>query len=83
MPLIAIAVWSLAPLIGYLGVRRKMAGQGGTALIVLALVLEVTGAHQLRCRAVLRTVRTAAFGHLHRAGIVVEARSKESVSRVR
>ncbi len=42
MPLIAIAVWSLAPVIGYLGVRRKMAGQGGTALIVLALVLEVT-----------------------------------------
>lgn len=43
MPLIAIIVWSLAPLLGYVGVRHKMAGQGGgTALIVLALVLEAT-----------------------------------------
>jgi hypothetical protein len=43
MPLIAILVWSLAPLIGYVGVRRKMAGRGGgTALIVLALALEAT-----------------------------------------
>jgi hypothetical protein len=43
MPLLAIAVWSLAPLISYIGVRRKMAGQSGSsALIVLGLVLEAT-----------------------------------------
>ena len=43
LPLIAIVVWSLAPLIGYVGVRRKMAGQtDGTALIVFALLLEGT-----------------------------------------
>ena len=43
MPFLAIAVWSLAPLITYIGVRRRMAGQGGgTALIVLGLVLEAT-----------------------------------------
>ena len=43
LPFLAIAVWSVAPLISYVGVRRKMAGQGsGTALIVLALVLEAT-----------------------------------------
>jgi hypothetical protein len=43
MPFLAIAVWSLAPLVGYIGVRRRMAGQGGgTALIVLGLVLEAT-----------------------------------------
>jgi hypothetical protein len=43
MPFLAIAVWSLAPLIGYIGVRRRMAGQGGgNALIVLGLVLEAT-----------------------------------------
>lgn len=43
MPFLAVAVWSVAPLISYVGVRRKMAGQGsGTALIVLALALEAT-----------------------------------------
>jgi hypothetical protein len=43
MPLLAIAVWSLAPLVSYIGVRRKVAGQdGGTALVMLALVLEAT-----------------------------------------
>ena len=43
MPLIAIVVWSLAPLLSYAGVRRRMAGEsGGTALIVLALLLEAT-----------------------------------------
>ncbi len=43
MPLLAVTMWSLAPLIGYVGARRKMAGQqAGTALIVLALVLEAT-----------------------------------------
>lgn len=42
LPFLAIAVWSVAPLIGYIGVRRKMAGRGGTALIVLGLVLEAT-----------------------------------------
>jgi hypothetical protein len=43
LPFLAVAVWSVAPLISYVGVRRKMAGQdSGTALIVLALVLEAT-----------------------------------------
>ena len=43
MPLIAIVVWSIAPLIGYLGVRRKLAAlEGGTALIIFGLVLEAT-----------------------------------------
>jgi len=43
MPFIAIAIWSLAPLISYFGVRRRMAGRsGGNALIILALVLEGT-----------------------------------------
>lgn len=43
MPFIAIAIWSLAPLISYIGVRRRMAGESGsTGLIVLALVLEAT-----------------------------------------
>ena len=43
MPFLAVAVWSVAPLISYVGVRRKMAGAGsGTALIVLGLVLEAT-----------------------------------------
>jgi hypothetical protein len=43
LPFLAVAVWSVAPLISYVGVRRKMAGQGsGTTLIVLALVLEAT-----------------------------------------
>jgi hypothetical protein len=43
MPFLAVVVWSIAPLIGYVGVRRRMAGQsGGTALIILALVLEGT-----------------------------------------
>jgi hypothetical protein len=36
-------VWSVAPLIGYVGVRRRMASQSGaTALIILALALEAT-----------------------------------------
>jgi hypothetical protein len=43
LPFLAVAVWSVAPLISYVGVRRKVAGQGsGTALIILALVLEAT-----------------------------------------
>ena len=43
MPFLAVAVWSVAPLIGYVGVRRRMASQsGGTALIIFALVLEAT-----------------------------------------
>lgn len=42
LPFLAVAVWSVAPLLSYVGVRRRMAGQGGTALIVLALVLEAT-----------------------------------------
>jgi hypothetical protein len=42
MPFLAVAVWSVAPLISYVGVRRRFAGQGGTALIILALMLEAT-----------------------------------------
>ena len=43
MPFIAIVVWSVAPLISYVGVHRRMAGQdGATTLIVLALVLEAS-----------------------------------------
>lgn len=43
LPFLAVAVWSVAPLISYAGVRRRMAGRGsGTALIVLALALEAT-----------------------------------------
>jgi hypothetical protein len=43
MPLLAIAVWSVAPLISYIGVRHKVAGRdGGTALVISGLVLEAT-----------------------------------------
>ena len=43
LPFLAVAVWSVAPLIGYVGVRRKLAGEGsGTSLVILALVLEAT-----------------------------------------
>ena len=43
LPFLAVAVWSVAPLICYIGVRRRMAGQsGGTRLIVVALLLEAT-----------------------------------------
>ena len=43
MPLIAIVLWSIAPLLGYVGVRRRLAGQaGGTTLMAFALVLEAT-----------------------------------------
>lgn len=43
LPFLAVAVWSVAPLIGYVGVRRRMAGDAsGTALIILALVLEAS-----------------------------------------
>jgi hypothetical protein len=43
MPLLAIVAWSIAPLISYVGVRRRMAGaNGGTTLIALALLLEAT-----------------------------------------
>ena len=43
LPFLAVVVWSVAPLISYVGVRRKMAGQGGgTALVILALVLEAS-----------------------------------------
>jgi hypothetical protein len=43
LPFLAVVVWSVAPLIGYVGVRRRMASQSGaTALIILALALEAT-----------------------------------------
>lgn len=43
MPFLAISVWSLAPLISYVGVRRRIAGQtDGAALILLALALEAS-----------------------------------------
>ncbi|HET6700480.1 MAG TPA: hypothetical protein VFH14_01685 [Gemmatimonadaceae bacterium] len=42
LPFLAVAVWSIAPLLSYVGVRRRMAGRGGTTLISLALVLEAT-----------------------------------------
>jgi hypothetical protein len=42
LPFLAVAVWSAAPLLSYVGVRRRLAGEGGTALIILALVLEAT-----------------------------------------
>jgi len=43
LPFLAVVVWSVAPVIGYIGVRRKMAGgESGTALIILALVLEAS-----------------------------------------
>ena len=42
LPFLAVAVWSVAPVLSYVGVRRRMAGQGGTALIIIALVLEAT-----------------------------------------
>lgn len=43
LPFLAVAVWSVAPLIGYVGVRRRMAGEAsGTALIVVALILEAS-----------------------------------------
>lgn len=43
LPLLAIVLWSIAPLISYMGVRRRMAGEsGGTALIAVALLLEAT-----------------------------------------
>ena len=43
LPFLAVAVWSVAPLISYVGVRRKTAGDAnGTALIILALVLEAS-----------------------------------------
>ena len=43
LPLVPILVWSLAPLLAFLGVRRRIAGRSfGTALIVVALVLEAT-----------------------------------------
>ena len=43
MPLLAIVAWSIAPLISYVGVRRRMVGaSGGAALILFALLLEAT-----------------------------------------
>ncbi len=43
LPLLAIVMWSIAPLISYVGVRRRMSGEsGGTALIAFALLLEAT-----------------------------------------
>src|SRR5258705_8548213 len=43
MLFLAVALWSTAPLIGYVGVRRRFTGQsGGTTLVALALVLEAT-----------------------------------------
>ena len=40
MPLLAIAVWSLAPSLVALGIIRRLRGQGGTALIVAGLAAE-------------------------------------------
>jgi hypothetical protein len=43
LPLIPILVWSLAPTLAYIGVRRRLAGRRlGSALVVTALVLEST-----------------------------------------
>ena len=43
MPLLAILVWSLAPTVALVGVRRALAGRGpGLALVVIALVVECT-----------------------------------------
>jgi hypothetical protein len=43
LPFLAVVVWSVAPIVGYVGVRRRMASQSGaTALIILALALEAT-----------------------------------------
>lgn len=43
MPFLAVAMWSLAPLLGCAGVRRKISNQtGGTSLIVFALLAEAT-----------------------------------------
>jgi hypothetical protein len=39
MPFIAIAVWAAAPLISYVGVRRKMAGPVLPLLITTAIAL--------------------------------------------
>ncbi|HKY50453.1 MAG TPA: hypothetical protein VJP45_04280 [Candidatus Limnocylindria bacterium] len=43
MPLIAIVVWSFAPLVTYIGVRRRTVDvASGTAVIILGLFLELT-----------------------------------------
>ncbi len=44
LPFLAVLVWSLAPLVVYLGVRRRVAGRrsAGTALVVAGLLLECT-----------------------------------------
>jgi hypothetical protein len=43
LPFLAVAAWSVAPLISYVGVRRKMAGErSAIALIIFALVLEAS-----------------------------------------
>jgi len=43
MPLLAILVWTFAPLLAYAGVRRKLGRQGGgTALIMFAVLAECT-----------------------------------------
>lgn len=42
LPFLAVAVWSIAPLVSYIGVRHRMAGGGGMPLIVAGLLLELT-----------------------------------------
>jgi hypothetical protein len=44
MPFIAVLVWSLAPVIVYLGIIRRLRGKraSGTALLVTGLVLELS-----------------------------------------
>lgn len=43
MPLLAIVVWSLAPTIALVGVRRALAGRApGLSLVVAAIVVEAT-----------------------------------------
>jgi hypothetical protein len=44
MPFLAVLVWSLAPVIVYFGIIRRLRGElaSGTALVVLGLVLECT-----------------------------------------
>ena len=43
LPFLAVVVWSVAPLLSYIGVRRRMTGaSGGTGLILAALLLEAT-----------------------------------------
>ena len=44
MPFFAVLVWSLAPVVVYIGILLRLRGQGsiGTSLVVLGLLLECT-----------------------------------------